>query len=190
MTLDVCYCLHKAISISLSRFGDDRRRDFYGVRSGTKSIIRFRGLGNTSSLRKLFFETLSAVFVASVPCLQVIASLVSSYRFLRGIAGFSSWRRYGLLSSLRHFYVFESPYHVTLLPCYPVVLLPCYSVTPLPWYLVTQLPRYLVTLLSCYPVTLLPCYPVTMLPCYLVTLLPFYPVTPLPCYPITLLPTF
>ena len=28
----------------------------YGVRSGTKSIFRFRGLGNTSSLRKLFFE--------------------------------------------------------------------------------------------------------------------------------------
>ena len=28
----------------------------YGVRSGTKSILRFRGLGNTSSLQKLFFE--------------------------------------------------------------------------------------------------------------------------------------
>ena len=78
----------------------------YGVRSRTKSILRFRGLGNTSSLRKLFFESLSVVFVASVPCRRVDASLVSSYRFLRGTAGFSSWRRYGLMSSLRHFYVF------------------------------------------------------------------------------------
>ena len=37
----------------------------YGVRSGTISILRFRGLGNTSSLRKLFFESLSVVFVSS-----------------------------------------------------------------------------------------------------------------------------
>ena len=72
----------------------------YGVRSGTKSILRFRGLGNTSSLRKLFFESLSVVFVASVPCLRIVTSLVSSYCFLRGTAGFSSWRRYGLVSSL------------------------------------------------------------------------------------------
>ena len=28
----------------------------YGVRARTKSIFRFRGLGNTSSLRKLFYE--------------------------------------------------------------------------------------------------------------------------------------
>ena len=60
----------------------------YGVRSGTKSILRFRGLENTSSLRKLFFESLSVVFVASVPCLRVVTSLFSSYCFLRGTAGF------------------------------------------------------------------------------------------------------
>ena len=48
--------------------------------------------GNTSSLRKLFFESLSVVFVALVPCLPVVPSLVSSYCFLRGTAGFSSWR--------------------------------------------------------------------------------------------------
>ena len=28
LALDTCYWLHKVISISLSRFGDDRRRDF------------------------------------------------------------------------------------------------------------------------------------------------------------------
>ena len=94
--------------------GGNRRQEantqvrYYGVRSGTKSILRFRGLRNTSSLRKLFFESLSVVFVASVPCLLVVTSLVSSYCFLRGTAGFSSWRRYGLMSSLRHFYVFVS----------------------------------------------------------------------------------
>ena len=80
----------------------------YGVRSGTKSILRFRGFGNTSWLRKLFFESLSVVFGVWVPCLRVVASLVSSYCFLPGTAGFSSWRRYGLKSSLRHFYVFVS----------------------------------------------------------------------------------
>ena len=32
--------------------------DIFGVRSGTKSILRFCGLGNTSSLRKLFFDSL------------------------------------------------------------------------------------------------------------------------------------
>ena len=81
---------------------------YYDVRSGTKSILRFGRLGNTSSLRKLFFESLSVVFVGSVPCLRVVASLVSSYYFLRGTAGFSPWCRYGLMSSLRHFYVFVS----------------------------------------------------------------------------------
>ena len=91
-----------------SRGNSWHHRSAYGVRSRTKSILRFRGLGNTSSLRKLFFESLSVVFVASVPCLRVVASLVSSYCFLRGTAGFSSWRRYGLMSSLRHFYVFVS----------------------------------------------------------------------------------
>ena len=80
----------------------------YGVRSGTKSILRFRGLGNTSLLQKLFFKSLSVVFVASVPCLQVVASLFSSYCFLQGTTGFSLWCRYGLMSSLHHFYVFVS----------------------------------------------------------------------------------
>ena len=94
--------------------GGNRRQEantqvrYYGVRSGTKSVLRFRGLRNTSSLRKLFFESLSVVFAASVPCLLVVTSLVSSYCFLRGTAGFSSWCRYGLMSSLRHFYVFVS----------------------------------------------------------------------------------
>ena len=48
--------------------------------------------------RTVFFESLSVVFVASVPCLRVVASLVSSYRILRGTA----------VSSLRRFYVFVS----------------------------------------------------------------------------------
>ena len=98
----------------------------YGVRSGTKSILRFRGLRNTSSLRKLFFESLSVVFVASVPCLRVVTSLVSSYCFLRvivcclrGVGSMSSSRHiprfivlfsssHCLLSSWRRFHVFES----------------------------------------------------------------------------------
>ena len=133
----------------------------------------FRGLGNTSSLQKLFFESLSAVFVSSHPSFHRTV-------FFGAKVAFSSWRRYGLMSSLRHFYVFVSSYLVTLSPCYPVTLLPC--------YLVTLLPCYLVTLLSCYLVPLLPCYPVTFLPCYLLTLLSCYPVTSLPCYLVTLLP--
>ena len=69
-------------------------RSAYGVRSRTKSILRFRGLGNTSSLRNWFNESLSVVFVGSIPCLKVVASLVSPYcfffgaplAFLRGVA--------------------------------------------------------------------------------------------------------
>ena len=146
----------------------------YGVRSGTKSILTFRGLGNTSSLRKLFFESLSVVFVASVPFLRVVASLVSSYCFFGGTAGFSSWRLYGLMSSLRHLYVFV-PSGLPFVDC------------------ATYLGRYLMygdihctdvtcTLLLCYPVTL-----VTPLPCYLVTLLLYPLVTLSLCYPVTLL---
>ena len=52
---------------------------WYDVRSCTKSIITFHGSANTSSLRKLFFKLLSVVFVAWVPCLRVVVSLV---RFL------------------------------------------------------------------------------------------------------------
>ena len=147
----------------------------------------FRSLGNISSLRKLFFDSLSVVFVASVPCLRVVASHISSYCFLRGKAGFSLWRRYALMSTLRHFYVFVSSYLVTLSPCYPVILLPCSPFTLLPCYLVTLLPT-IVTLLPCYIITLLPCYPV--ISCYLVTLLPSYPITLLPCYPVTQLPYY
>ena len=82
----------------------------------------------------------------------VVSSHPSFHRtvFFGAKVAFSSWRRYGLMSSLRHFYVFVSSYLVTLSPCYPVTLLPC------------------------YPVTLLPCYPVTLLPCYLVTLGAFH----------------
>ena len=178
----------------------------YGVRSRTKSILGFRGLVNTSSLRKLFFESLSVVFVASVPCLPVVTSLDSSYSFIRGTAGFSSWCRYGLMSSLRHSYVFVSsglPFvdcatylgrylicgeiYCTNFTCrsytFLFSLVPCCSVTLLPCC-------YLVTLLSCYLVTLLPCYLGTLLPCYLVTLLPCYYATLLPCYPFTLLPSY
>ena len=77
----------------------------------------FRSLGNTSSLRKLFFESLSAVFVSSHPSFHRTV-------FFGAKVAFSSWRRYGLMSSLRHFYVFVSSYLVTLSPCYPVTLLP------------------------------------------------------------------
>ena len=78
--------------------------------------------------RTVFFEALSVVFVASVPCLRVVVSLVSSYCFLRGIVcclrgvgSMSSSRRiprfivlfssrHCLLSSWRRFHVFESSY--------------------------------------------------------------------------------
>ena len=168
----------------------------YGVRSGTKSILGFRGLGNTSSLRKLFFESLSVVFVASVPCLRVVASFVSSYCFLRGTAGFSSWRRYGLMSSLRPSYVFVSSGLLSDFTCILKLYLPSFA-----WFFVALLLCYLVTLLSCYHVTLLPCNLVTLLPCYYVTLLLCNSVTllllyrlylhklyltALPCYYVTL----
>ena len=133
----------------------------------------FRGLGNTSSLRKLFFESLSAVFVSSHPSFHRTV-------FFGAKVAFSSWRRYGLMSSLRHFYVFVSSYLVTLSPCYPVTLLPCYPFTLLSCYPVILLP--------CSLVTLLPFYPVTFLPCYLVTQLPRYPVILLPCHLVNLLP--
>ena len=47
-------------------------------------------------------------FFASKIVLRVVVSLVSLNRFLQGTAGFSSWRRNGLVWSLRHFYVFVS----------------------------------------------------------------------------------
>ena len=136
--------------------------------------LEFRGLGKTSSLRKLFFESLSTVFVSSHPSFHRTV-------FFGAKVAFSSWRRYGLMSSLRHFYVFVSSYLVTLSPCYPVTLLPCHLVTLLPCYPVILLPCYLVPLLPCYLFTLLSCYPVTLLPCYLVTLLPCHLVNRLSC---------
>ena len=48
----------------------------YRVRSGTKSILRFRGLGNTSTLQKLFFKTLSFV---SWRCFHVFESSHPSF---------------------------------------------------------------------------------------------------------------
>ena len=162
---------------------------YYDVRSGTKSILRFGRLGNTSSLRKLFFESLSVVFVGSVPCLRVVASLVSSYYFLRGTAGFSPWCRYGLMSSLRHFYVFVSsglPFVdcATYLGRYLMYGdIYCTDFTCISY----TFPFLLGTLLLCYPVTLLPCYSVILLPCYSVTLLPCNLVTLLPCFSATLL---
>ena len=117
-------------------------------------------------------------------------------------AGFSLRRRYGLMSLLRHFYVFASsglPFFdcATYLGRYLMygdiycndftcisytfpfllgTLLLCYSVTLLPCYFVALLLCYLVTMLHCYSVILLHCYLVTLLPCYLVT-----------CYLVTLL---
>ena len=135
--------------------------------------------------------------MASVPYLRVVASLVSSYCFLRGTAGLSSWRRYGLMSSLRHFYDFVSsglPFvdRATYLGRYLMYRdiyctdFTCISYT-LPFLLGTLLLCYPVTLLPCYLVTLLSCYLVILLPCYLVTFLLCYLVTPLPCYYVTLL---
>ena len=67
-----------------------------------------RGLFKMADLKPSTQCKPNPTFVASVPCLRVVTSLVSSYCFLRGTAGFSSWRRFGLMSSLRHFYVFVS----------------------------------------------------------------------------------
>ena len=140
--------------------------------------------GNTSSLGKLFFESLSVVFVALVSCLRAVTFLVSSYCFLRGTAGFSSWRGYGLMSSLRHFYVFVSsgmPFVdcATYLGRYFMygdihcTDFPCISYT---------FPFLLSTLLLCCPVTLLLCH--------LIALSPFYSVPFLPCYPLPLFPCY
>ena len=130
-------------------------------------------------------------------------------------AGFSLRRRYGLMSLLRHFYVFASsglPFFdcATYLGRYLMygdiycndftcisytfpfllgTLLLCYSVTLLPCYFVALLLCYLVTLLHCYSVILLHCYPVTLLPCYLLpcNLVTLLPCYPVPCYSVTLL---
>ena len=71
---------------------------WYDLRSCTKSIITFHGSPNTSSLRKLFFKLLSVVFVAQVPCLRVVVSLV------RFIVLFSSGHRQPFFVSLNVFF--------------------------------------------------------------------------------------
>ena len=58
--------------------------------------------------RTVFFESLSVVFVASVPCLRVVASLVSSYCFLRVIV--CCLRGVGSMSSSRRIPRFIVPY--------------------------------------------------------------------------------
>ena len=146
---------------------------FYGVRSGKKSILRLRRLGNTSSPRKLFFVSSGLPFV---DC----ATYLGRYLMYGDIycTDFTciSYTFPFLLGTLL------LCYPVTLLPCYLVscylvTLFLCYLITPLPFYYVTLLLCNLVTPLSCYSVTLLLCYSVTLLPCYLVTLLPSYLVT-------------
>ena len=133
----------------------------YGVTSGKKKKLRFRGLGNTSSLRKLFFESLPVVFVASVPCLRVVASLVSSYCFLRGVAMGLCRRCVIFTSSCRRVFLSSTALHtwagtwcmgtyIVLLLCYPVTFLLC----------------YLIALSPCYSVPLSPCYPLPLFPCY------------------------
>ena len=179
----------------------------YGVRSGTKSILRFRGLGNTSSLRKLFFESLSVVFVAWVPCLRsrripcfiVLFSsghrwlffvallwayvVVASFLCLRVVGSSCTYLgRYLMYGDIYctdfTFISYTFPFLLgTLLPCNLVTLLPCYSVT--------LLLCYLVTLLLCYLVTMLLRYSVNLLFCYLVTVLPYYSVTFLPCHSVS-----
>ena len=161
----------------------------------------FRGLGNTSSLRKLFFESLSAVFVSScrrIPHFIVLFSSGQRWLLVRGVAMGLCRRCVIFMSSCPrtllpcHLATLLPCYPVTLLPCYPftllscypVILLPCSLVTLLPFYPVTFLPFYLVTQLPRYPVILLPCYLVTLLTCYLVNLFPSYLVTMLPCYPV------
>ena len=128
-----------------------------------KTLLRFENCSSSHCLLSSWSRF--NVFVSSHPSFHRTV-------FFGATVAFSSWRRYGFMSSLRHFYVFVSSYLVTLSPCYPVTLLPCYLVTLLPCYPVIFLPCYLVTFLSCYLVTLLPCYLVTLLPCYPVPLLP------------------
>ena len=122
---------------------------------------------------KHFFAS-KIVLRVIVCCLRVVGSMSSSRRRIpRFIVLFSSWHRYGLMSSLRHFYVFVS--------------------SGLPLDCATYLGRYLMygdihctdfTCISwpslfCLVHSL--CYPVTLLLCYLVTLLPYCSVPLLLC---------
>ena len=163
---------------------------FYGVRSGKKSILRLRRLGNTSSLRKLFFVSSGLPFV---DCATYLGRyLMYGDIYCTDFTCISYTFPFLLGTLLLCYPVTLLP--VILLPCYSVTLLPCYSVTILLCYLVILLPCHSVILLLCYLVcysfTLLLCYLVTLLLCYSVTLLPCYPVTLLLCYLVTLLPCY
>ena len=124
----------------------DRGRDRYSDPVALETLLRFE---NCSSSHCLWSSW------RGFHVFEVVTSLASSYCFLRGSAGFSSWRRH--LGLCRRRVIFMSS---------------CRRVSFFAWYLdsVTLLPCYSVTLLPCYPVTLLPCYSVTLLLSYLVTL--------------------
>ena len=72
----------------------DRGQNWYSDFVALKTLIRFE---NGSS---------SHCPLSSWRRFHVFKS--SHLSFLRGTVGFSSWRHYGLMSSLRHFYVFVS----------------------------------------------------------------------------------
>ena len=74
MALDACYWLHKAISVSSSRFGEDRRSDFSRLRGDFPLLRRFHVL-------------FGAVFIC------IFLSL--SERDLYFIPGFASMRKKG-----------------------------------------------------------------------------------------------
>ena len=126
------------------------------VRSGTKSILRFRGLGNTPLLPKMVPRVI-------VCCLRGVGSMSSSRRIPRFIVLFSSGHRwlffvaslwaYVVVASFLCLRVVGSSFRLYLDKLY----LPSFA-----WYLVALLPCYLVTLLLCYLVTLLLCYLVTL----------------------------
>ena len=107
----VRHCPQGLFSMASDR-GQNRYSDFVAL----ETLLRFENCSSSHCLlsswrrfhvfesshpsfhRSVFFGALSVVFLASVPCLRVVASLVSAYRILRGTA----------VSSLRHFYVFVS----------------------------------------------------------------------------------
>ena len=76
-----------------SDLGQNRYSDFVAL----ETLLRFE-IGSTSHC-----------LLSSWRRFHVLKSSHPSFHrtvFFRGTAGFSSWRRYGLMSSLRHFYVF------------------------------------------------------------------------------------
>ena len=140
------------------------RTQSYGVTSGTKSILRFRGFGNTFS---------SIVLRVIVCCLRGVGSMSSSRRIPRFIVLFSSGHRWLFFVASLWAYVvvasflclrvvgsFFRPQHYILGQVIDVWghILYCYSVSLLPFYSVTLLLCTLVILSLCYPVTLFPSY--------------------------------